>query len=40
MRAMAKKRLQPDLAGLSHDEKNILILTLLLRLDALESKVL
>jgi hypothetical protein len=40
MPAMAKKRLQPDLSGLSHAEKNILILTLLARLDALESKVL
>ena len=39
MRAMAKKRLQPDLSGLSHGEKDILILTLLARLDALESKV-
>ena len=35
MRARAKKRLQPDLSGLSHGEKDILILTLLARLDAL-----
>ncbi len=39
MRVMAKKRLQPDLSGLSHGEKDILILTLLARLDALESTV-
>jgi transposase len=39
MTAMAKKPPQPDLSGLSHAEKDILILTLLARLDALESKV-
>ncbi|WP_233575602.1 IS66 family transposase [Noviherbaspirillum saxi] len=35
---MAKKQPAPDLSGLSHEEKDILILTLLARLDALESK--
>lgn len=39
MQSMANKPLQPDLSGLSHVEKDILILTLLARLDALESKV-
>ena len=36
---MAQKPPQPNLSGLSHEEKDILILTLLARLDALESKV-
>lgn len=36
---MAKKPPGPDLSGLTHEEKDILILTLLARLDALESKV-
>lgn len=36
---MATKPPPPDLTGLSHEQKNILILTLLARLEALESKV-
>lgn len=39
MLAMAQKPTTPDLSGLTHEEKDILILTLLARLDALESKV-
>lgn len=39
MLVMAKKLPVPDLSGLTHEEKDILILTLLARLDALESKV-
>jgi len=36
---MATKPSSPDLTGLSHEQKDILILTLLARLEALESKV-
>ena len=36
---MATKPTAPDLTGLSHEQKDILILTLLARLEALESKV-
>ena len=36
---MAQKPPQPNLSGLTHEEKDTLILTLLARLDALESKV-
>ena len=36
---MATKSSTPDLTGLSHEQKDILILTLLARLEALESKV-
>lgn len=36
---MAQKPPQPNLSGLTHEEKDILILTLLARLDALETKV-
>lgn len=36
---MATKLTSPDLTGLSHEQKDILILTLLARLEALESKV-
>lgn len=36
---MATKPSSPDLTGLSHEQKDILILTLLARLGALESKV-
>jgi transposase len=39
MKAMAQKPPQPNLSGLTNEEKDILILTLLARLDALESKV-
>lgn len=36
---MATNPSSPDLTGLSHEQKDILILTLLVRLEALESKV-
>ena len=36
---MPQKRPAPDLSGLTHEQKDILILALLARLDALESKV-
>ena len=36
---MPQKRTAPDLSGLTHEQKDILILALLARLDALESKV-
>ena len=36
---MATKPSSPDLTGLTHEQKDILILTLLARLEALESKV-
>lgn len=36
---MATKPPSPDLTGLSHEQKDILILTLLARLEALESQV-
>jgi len=36
---MAQKPLQPNLSGLTYEEKDILILTLLARLEALETKV-
>ena len=36
---MATKPTAPDLTGLSHEQQDILILTLLARLEALESKV-
>ncbi len=36
---MATKPSSPDLSGLSHEQKDILILTLLARLEALESKI-
>jgi transposase len=39
MPVMAQKPSPPDLSGLTHEEKDILILALLARLDALESKV-
>ena len=39
MKSMAQKPPQPNLSGLTNEEKDILILTLLARLDALESKV-
>ena len=39
MPVMAQKPPPPNLSGLTHEEKDLLILTLLARLDALESKV-
>ena len=39
MKAMAQKPPQPNLSGLTHEEKDLLIQALLARLDALESKV-
>ena len=36
---MATKPSSPNLTGLTHEQKDILILTLLARLEALESKV-